>query len=131
MLAWLQRRLQARRPRPRIELTTDGFAVVDSGGARYPVRWASITKIAAYKRDLLTTDEIMLAIEVTEAPGMVQEVSEEWRCFPDLFAPMEQQLGVSPAWYREIMTPAFETSFRVLYERQRPSEVERSGEAAG
>ena len=131
MLTWLKRRLQRRGARPRIELAADGFAVVDPSGARYPVRWASITKIAAYKRDLLTTDEIILAIEVADSPGMVQEVSEEWEDFVELFAPLEQQLGISPAWYREIMTPAFETSFRVLFECPGSRAVDKSSDAAG
>jgi hypothetical protein len=131
VLAWIKRRLQRRDLRPRIELTADGFAVVNPGGAWYAVRWASITKIAAYKRDLLTTDEIMLAIEVADSPRMVQEVSEEWENFAELFAPLEQRLGISPAWYHEIMIPAFETSFRVLFERPGRPVVEKSGEAAG
>jgi hypothetical protein len=94
-----------------------GFTIVRTNGDRHSVQWDQVIRIAAYKRDLITTDEIMLGIEIADRPGLVQEVSEEWTDFPDLFASMEKHLGISPAWYREIMMPAFATSSRILYER--------------
>jgi hypothetical protein len=39
---------------------------------------------------------------------------------------MEQRLGISPSWYREIMVPAFEPMYRVLYDRSEPQTL-RSG----
>jgi hypothetical protein len=111
---------------PRIELEPDGFATVGAAGDRHPIRWTSVAKVAAFKRDHFTTDEIVVLFEVDEHPGMVQQVSEEWTGFPDLFAPMEQRLGISPSWYREIMVPAFEPMYRVLYDRSEPQTL-RSG----
>jgi hypothetical protein len=119
MLDWLRRRLAKLDP-PRIEIEADGFAVVGSGGERRPIRWDSITKISAFKRDLLTTDEIILVVEV-ERQGMVQELSEEWTGFNDLFAPMAERLGISPGWYIDVMSPAFDPKYRVVYERTRVS----------
>jgi hypothetical protein len=116
MLTWLRRRLAERNRPPRIELEPGGFATVRTTGTRYPIRWANITRIAAFKRDLLTTDEILLAIEVADRPGMVHEVSEQWLGFSELFAPMEQVLGISPSWYYEIMLPAFKPNYRIIYE---------------
>jgi len=124
MLRWLRRRLHTRRIQPRIALTADGFEIVGSEGECYPVSWAQMTKVATYKRDLLTSDEIMLAFELADRPGVVQEISEEWDGFSDLFGPMEKHLGISPLWYLDVMNPAFAPNFRVLYER--PATEERT-----
>jgi hypothetical protein len=98
-------------------LTADGFAAIGCDGAQYPVRWAAIIKMAAYKRDNITTDEIILAVETEDKPGVVQEFSEEWDGFSDLFDQMKEHLGVSASWYIEIMTPAFAPTFRVIFDR--------------
>jgi hypothetical protein len=45
-------------------------------------------------------------------------VSEEWPGFKDLFGVMEKELGISPGWYMEIMTPPFEPTPRLLFERR-------------
>ena len=117
----------ARRSRPpRIELEPDGFATVGPAGDRHPIRWTGIVKVAAFKRDNFTTDEIVVVFEVDEQPGMVQAISEEWTGFADLFAPMEERLGISPSWYWEIMIPAFEPMYRVLYDRSEPRALDSS-----
>lgn len=93
-----------------------GFAVLTTRGRRLPVRWAGVRRVHAYKRDLFTVDEICVAFESDDLAGVL-EVSEEWPGFADLFGPMESELGVSPGWYMEIMSPPFETMHRVLFER--------------
>jgi hypothetical protein len=102
----------------RIELQPGGFAVVPRDEPRrHVVRWASVRRITAYKRDLITTDEIRLAFETDELlPGSV-EVSEEYGGFQEIFGALERELGVSPKWYWEIMVPPFARSEQVVYER--------------
>ncbi|MFN8627383.1 MAG: hypothetical protein U0587_15545 [Candidatus Binatia bacterium] len=104
-------------PEAQIELDELGFAVVAPDGKRFPVRWSSVTRVATYKRDNFNTDEIVLAFEVADRPGYVQEVSEEWPGFQELLAPLELNLGIGPSWYQEVMLPAFEANFRVLFDR--------------
>lgn len=130
MLTWF-RRLRRPRIEPHIELAPDGFDVIGADGERHAVRWARVTRVATYKRDLLTTDEIILAFELVDRPGMVQQVSEECAGFRDLFAAMEQHLGISPAWLADVMTPAFVTNFRVLYERPEAGTPSDSGLGTG
>jgi hypothetical protein len=72
--------------------------------------------VIAYKRDLFTTDEICLVFESDDFTGG-REVSEEWPGFKELFGEMERELGVSPGWYMEIMTPVFEPTPRLLFDR--------------
>ena len=69
MLTGFRRGFRRRRVEPRIELTADGFDTVGSKGERYPVRWSRVTRIATYKRDLLTTDEVILRFEMLDHPG--------------------------------------------------------------
>jgi hypothetical protein len=116
MLTWLRRALKKHSSRPRIELEDDGFALVEPPDERTSICWASITRVSAFKRDHFTTDEVVLAFEVAEHPGVIQEVSEEWAGFVDLFGPMEEMLDISPVWYREIVAPAFVPMYRVLYD---------------
>ncbi|HEX7239915.1 MAG TPA: hypothetical protein VF263_06590 [Longimicrobiaceae bacterium] len=111
---------------PRIVATAEGFRLEVEGRPAVEVAWKDVTRVAAYKRDLMATDEIMLAVESRGLPGRVLELSEAWPGFADLFQPLEEHLGVSPAWYVEIMVPAFEPSYRELYP-DGPTPTSRSG----
>ena len=101
---------------PTLETTAVGFVLRDAAGEAVDVEWARVRRVVACKRDLLTTDCIVLLVELT-SPALVVEVSEAWSGFGDVLGGMEATLGVSPAWYLEIMTPAFEPTPRLLYER--------------
>jgi hypothetical protein len=118
MLGWLRRIIRPRRdpPQPEIRADEDGVAVT-LGAENRRVAWKDVGRIVAWKRDLLTTDEILLRIDSADTPDQSLTLSEEWPGFTTLFGPMERILGVSPAWYREIMTPAFEPRPRILYDR--------------
>jgi hypothetical protein len=55
--------------------------------------------------------------ELTEGKPPVQ-VSEEWAGFQELFGPLSTAFPtISGDWYMEVMTPAFETKHKVLYDR--------------
>jgi hypothetical protein len=100
-----------------VELTSDGFAVVFRDGARSEVRWASVIAVVAYKYDMFSYDEIVIAFEVLERPGVLQEVSEEWTGFCVMLDQLQRELGLSPDWYTEVMFPPFVTNLRVLLQR--------------
>ena len=95
----------------------DGFELSAGSAGRQWVTWTSVTSVAAYKYDLFSVDEIVLAFETDDRPDVVIEVSEECPGFADLFDALERALGVSPAWYQDVMRPAFATNDRVIYER--------------
>jgi len=111
------RRLRLTGNPPTIEATADGFVLRADDGMDVNVQWASVRRAAGYKRDLYSTDAIMLVLELDPPGPAVLELSEEWSGFADLFGGMECALGVSPCWYLELMVPAFEPTPRVLYER--------------
>lgn len=116
--SFIQQRLgRTRTMPPTIEATIDGFILRADDGTVVNVRWASIRRAAGYKRDLYTTDAIMLALELDPPGPAILELSEEWVGFGDIFGGMEHALGVSPEWYLQMMVPAFEPTPRILYER--------------
>ena len=79
------------------------------------ISWNKITKIIAFKRDLYVVDTICLVIEIND---IFYEINEEMNGFSDLFGFMEKILSVSPRWYIDIMTPAFEANMKVIYEKK-------------
>jgi hypothetical protein len=70
MLNWIRKWRTRRSQPPRIELEPDGFATVSPAGDRYPIRWTNVAKVAAFKRDHFTTDEIVVVFKTSSAKSM-------------------------------------------------------------
>jgi hypothetical protein len=102
---------------PQIRLKDDGFELVGASSATaVSVNWDDVTRIQAYKLDLLTTDCICLLFELGASRTPVQ-VSEEWPGFQELFGSLAARFPEIPeSWYVDIMTPAFEAKRTVLFE---------------
>ena len=98
----------------RVELSDEGFALLDAEGGRHAARWADVRVIMAYKRDLGIPDAICLGFEL--AGPTVVEVTEEDAGFEALFGALERHFGVDASWYIEIMEPVFEATPRLLYQ---------------
>jgi hypothetical protein len=120
MLKWFAshlRRPNSGVPATRIDIEAEGFAVVASTGQCDRIRWRDVVGVAAYKRDLITTDEIILFFEVVGGPGIVHEVSEEWTGFQEFRAALETALGIASGWYEDVVRPAFAANHRIIFER--------------
>lgn len=82
------------------------------------IKWTDIERLAAYKVDLLTVDEIRMDIicnnlqfTITEeTPGWYQFVLKTKAVFP----------VIPQDWDITIIHPAFERNYTVLYEKVRP-----------
>lgn len=72
---------------PTVEVRADGFIIRQYEDELASVRWEQVTRIATYKRDNVTTDEIMLvfAYDAGDAEPAMLEVSETWKGFSDFF----------------------------------------------
>lgn len=80
------------------------------------VVWGDLRAVFAYKRDLLTTDELCLDIFYQE--NILLTISEEtagWHTFTEQ---LEANLPLLPGWVGEVAVPAFETKLTLLYERE-------------
>lgn len=118
MLEWLRRITKQAEPRARVSIAADvtGFTLTTDGHT-HAVPWTAVNRIAAFKQDLYSHDQIVLLIEVTRADTRVLSVPEDSPGFASLFKPMEEALGIDPSWYLAIMTPSFDPTPQVLYLR--------------
>jgi hypothetical protein len=121
MSLWSRIRSRITRSAPadsQIRVLDEGFDVINlaNGSVAASVRWRDVTRIQAYKLDLVTTDCICLLFEFGPGRASVQ-LPEEWPGFQELFGPLAQRFPAIPeSWYVDIMTPAFETKRTVLFE---------------
>jgi hypothetical protein len=79
--------------------------------------------VTAFKRDLLTTDLICVAIEFTDEAGTQHiELHEELEGFGQLLLLLEKNSGFVSDWREKVTLPPFEANVTVLWERRRTSD---------
>ena len=94
---------------PPIALDAAGFTTRDRS-----VRWSEINQISAFKRDLITIDDIWFQLNTANDQVMICEEQpgfKEWQA-----ALIEQFPGVL-GWQEKIVLPPFAENFTVLYSR--------------
>jgi hypothetical protein len=99
-----------------VVIEPEGFAFVSAGVANVSVPWSAVREVAAYKRDLLTTDEVRLRLDLDIAPFSV-EVSEEMEGFDKFKSAAEKRFQFPQGWWSQVLQPAFATNARVLFSR--------------
>lgn len=118
MFDWLRRLFQRQKPEVLPSIATDGTGIsLTVNGHSRAIPWRFVTRIAAFKQDLYSHDGIVLLLEVDQPTTETLVLPEDCPGFSALFGPMEQELGIDPSWYMEIMTPVFEATPIVLYLR--------------
>ena len=81
--------------------------------------WDRVAQVVAYRRDLLTIDQICLAI-VCDDPEESIEVSEDDDGYKHLIEELPKRPTEFPApeeWWQKIALPPFETQWTRLYSR--------------
>ena|SRR5579884_889954 len=97
---------------PSIEVSDNGLLIVATKG-RYFVEWESITRVTAFKRDMLTFDLICLEFQ---SGGMIYEVNEEMPGFEEAVDKLGQSLpGIPANWLNEIADTPFDSTPTILY----------------
>ena len=95
--------------------TDIGFFIQSKHGDRF-VEWNQIHRLSGFKRDYFTTDCICLLIEFD--PDLSIEFSEEHAGWYQFLKHLHEAFpSIDKNWDKEITTPAFETNWTVLYER--------------
>jgi hypothetical protein len=120
LIRLLAGRLLPRRRQPFQTLHVSGDSVSINQTDQEPIqfRWAEVLEIATFKRDFFTYDDIRLAFRFADGWLEISEESEGWcevavamaKYFPE----------IPPEWYFEVMRPAFETNYRVLFKHESP-----------
>ena len=97
---------------------------IDKGTAR--ISWGSIQKITAFKRDLLTIDQICFYIE--HANGDAIELDEEMIGWPQFVEEVSSRLpGFMKNWWNKVVQPAFAENATVIYDSQQLIKETKSG----
>jgi hypothetical protein len=101
----------------RLEVTDTGLALFESDHEVYRFRWADVSKIETYKRDLFSVDMICLDFLVA-AHEIVYMAHDEMDGFSELSGRLTHYFPSIPSdWWSEVAFPAFATKHRILYER--------------
>ena len=104
-----------------VVLTRDGFGLNQGDSRLGSVRWEEVDKVLAFKRDLLTSDEVCLAFEIGDS-DTVFELNEGVGSFWDLVARVKEVFPDSEQdWEETVVNPAFAENSTVLYERPGPA----------
>lgn len=91
-----------------------GFSL--PGEEATPILWSSIRCIRAYKKDLITTDEVFLSFENDGIPEYV-EMSEEDPGFEEFRLFLETRFEFPALWWEAVLQPPFVRNGMVLYIR--------------
>jgi hypothetical protein len=97
------------------EYEHDSFTISLKSGKR-KIIWKEIERLEAYKRDLLTIDQVCLDFVLAQTVITISEDSEGFRPFINKL--QEQFPAIEKDWDWEITQPPFATNFMVLYERK-------------
>lgn len=103
-------------------MNSAGAIIVDGKGFYLPgiesrhVPWPSVRCIRAFKKDLMTSDEVFLSFQNDTAPEYV-EVSEEDSGFAEFRVLIEKRFSFPDGWWESVLKPAFVRNEIVLYVR--------------
>jgi hypothetical protein len=78
-------------------------------------RWDEVREVVTFKRDFGVRDDVRLAFRLADDWVEVSEEDEGWSALAEAMA--KHLPGIPAEWYLEVMTPAFETNYRVLFSR--------------
>lgn len=100
-----------------LEISDSGLALFEFGREVYRFRWADVSKVETYKRDLFTVDMICLDFTV-DTDQMVYMTHDEMDGFSELSSRLTQYFpSIAHDWWSEVAFPPFATKHRILYER--------------
>lgn len=97
-----------------IKLFEKGFSISLESGIK-DIPWNDVEELHAYKKDLLTYDEICIDIVLNESIITITEEIEGWIEFTEKIN--EIFPTINKEWYADVMLPAFETNVTILYKK--------------
>jgi hypothetical protein len=87
---------------------------VHAGTHVYEVRFDAISRVEAYKRDLITTD--LICLDLLTKDGAIISVHEELEGFQALTEKLASLPRFDADWYAKVMKPAFVENRTLVYE---------------
>jgi len=101
----------------RLTLDDEGLVLASSGGEQIAsLQWDDVTRIEAYKTDIVTVDQICLDFETSDGTVTITEDDEG---FADIPAALLTRFDLEDIdWYANVMKPAFEPKRTLVYDRE-------------
>jgi hypothetical protein len=109
-LDWRHRNVQA------LELTAEGFRL-RAWKSSVEVPWRSVSRVTAFKRDLMTTDLVCMMLELDDR---LVEIHEGMIGYAALEKAMAKALNIGETWKLDVLFPAFAANPALIYERPAP-----------
>ncbi len=102
-----------------IRTTDDGFEIVSSLAQQMFISWRNIVNVRCYKRDLITTDDLCIAITfLKDQTPWTQEVSEDIEGFEEFVAQLSKHVKLNPAdWRLQTLAVPFTRSELTLFDK--------------
>jgi hypothetical protein len=95
-----------------IEVSLDRVVMRD-GGDICSFAWSEVRRIVAYKRDLITTDQVCLEFELGDRTCIADEEASGWE---ELTSQMTKRFSLDAEWLARVVQPAFATNMAVLWD---------------
>jgi hypothetical protein len=97
-----------------LRYTNEGFFIELKQMSTY-IKWSDISKVTAYKLDLLAIDQVCLDVETTDITYKLNEEQTGWM---ELVIAMNKALDLADDWYVQIIQPPFERNETILYSKE-------------
>ena len=94
---------------PLITIEPSGFRTGDR-----LVQWSEVQSVSAFKRDMITIDDIWFQLEIADGNVIL---CEEQPGFNDWVSVLEERFPTVVGWQDRVVQPPFAENFTVLYSR--------------
>jgi hypothetical protein len=121
VFSWIQRWKEDRRDRSKmgsrqIIRETRGFSVMTLGEPNWSLKWDEVTGIVAYKRDLMSIDQICFGFRIGDDEDNLRCIDEDVDGFKDVEDDITAKTdGAWPALFTDVAMPPFELCWTVLW----------------
>ncbi|MFZ1786879.1 MAG: hypothetical protein WAT92_01150 [Saprospiraceae bacterium] len=112
MFNWLKKISNSKKVKQKISILEDGFEI-NNGNNTDQIKWAEIEKIIAFKKELVTEDQICLEFESNNRTFYCSEDYEGWIEFEEMLR--QQITQIDETWKSSVSYPPFEESKTTIF----------------
>lgn len=110
--------LRGNRKQKQVEIVreTNGFAVYVNDEINWTLSWNDVTAVVAYKRDLVSIDQICLGFRMKDDHINLRCISEDTPGFKAIQSDLSRKTdGAWPALFNDVAWPPFEFCWTVIW----------------
>lgn len=116
LISWIKDIIKSKQRVQKLHLLKNSFEI-NNGSSRINVKWCEIEKIVAFKKDLLTYDQICLEIYSNKKQFYCSEDFDGWN---DFVKELNNQLPrLDKNWIRKVSQPPFEKSRTTIFSKEK------------